>query len=91
MEKALSIANLFLDSTRVGKKIEKVEILLARVKAIYKREDVYKRDNLAEEAIDLEITVQELLERVFLDAAKDELWDREWKGGEGAAIHNEKA
>jgi hypothetical protein len=78
-----------LDSTGVGKEIEKVETLLARVKAAHMRKDVYKRDNLAEEAIDLETAVQELLERVFLDGAKDKLWDREWNGGEGATIHDE--
>ncbi len=80
-----------MDGTGVGKKIEKIETLLARVKAAHKREDVYKRDNLAEEAIDLETAVQELLERVFLDGTKDELWGREWKGGEGAAIYNDEA
>jgi hypothetical protein len=88
--KASSIANL-LDGIGVGKKIDKVEALLARVKAVRRREDVYKRDNLAEEAIDREIAVRELLERVFQDAVKDELWGREWKGREGAAIHNDEA
>jgi hypothetical protein len=68
---------------------ENVETLLARVKAAHKREDVYKRDNLAEEAIDLETAVQELLERVFLDGAKDELG--EWKDGKGATIYNDEA
>ncbi len=63
-------------------------MLLTRAKAVLKREDVYKRNNLAEEAIYLETAVQELLEKVFLDTAKDELQSREWKGGEGAAIHN---
>jgi hypothetical protein len=47
----------FLIVLRASKKIKKIKALLAQVKAIYKRKDVYKRNNLAKEAINLETAV----------------------------------